>query len=131
MKKGENEYTYTPYTSSRQRSCGWPCGKSRIYHVDCGSYIANDILPRGADEADSVLRLANCDLKSVGYFFKPAPAAHDSKWDADKQYKVLPTSSHSRLPSISQGVGAVTFKLPYSQELEEQYLAGNLLADYP
>ena len=26
-------------------------------------------------------------------------------------------------------LGSVVFRLPYSQELEEQYLAGNLLAD--
>ena len=26
-------------------------------------------------------------------------------------------------------LGSVTFKLPYSQELEEQYLAGNLFSD--
>jgi hypothetical protein len=26
-------------------------------------------------------------------------------------------------------LGTVAFKLPYSQELEEQYLSGNLLAD--
>ncbi len=32
--------------------------------IDCGSYIANDILSAVAlMESDSVLRLANCDLK--------------------------------------------------------------------
>lgn len=30
---------------------------------------------------------------------------------------------------IGKVLGSVTFKLPYSQELEEQYLAGNLLSD--
>lgn len=36
--------------------------------IDCGSYIANDILSAVAlMEADSVLRLANADLKSISY----------------------------------------------------------------
>lgn len=30
---------------------------------------------------------------------------------------------------IGKVLGSVTFKLPYSQELEEQYLAGNLFSD--
>jgi hypothetical protein len=30
---------------------------------------------------------------------------------------------------IGKVLGTVAFKLPYSQELEEQYLSGNLLAD--
>ena len=30
---------------------------------------------------------------------------------------------------IGQVLGSVVFRLPYSQELEEQYLAGELLAD--
>ena len=30
---------------------------------------------------------------------------------------------------IGKVLGMVAFKLPYSQELEEQYLSGNLLAD--
>ena len=32
---------------------------------------------------------------------------------------------------MSQALGTVAFTLPHSAELEGQYLAGNLLADYP
>ena len=30
---------------------------------------------------------------------------------------------------MTSAMGSVSFKLPYSEELEEQYLSGNLLAD--
>jgi len=99
--------------------------------VDCGSYIANDILSAVAlMEADSVLRLAGADLKSVSYLSSQLPLLRDSKWDTDKQYKVASNlKPHQAGEQIGQALGSVAFTLPYSQELEEQYLAGNLLTD--
>jgi hypothetical protein len=99
--------------------------------VDCGSYIANDILSAVAlMEAAAVLRLANCDLKSVSYFSSQLPLLKDAKWDADKQYKVAANIKPQQAADhIGQALGSVAFKLPYSQELEEQYLAGTLLSD--
>lgn len=93
--------------------------------------IANDILSAVAlMEADSVLRLANCDLKSISYFSSQLPLLKDAKWDADKQYKVAANvKPFQAADHIGKVLGSVTFKLPYSQELEEQYLAGNLFSD--
>ena len=57
--------------------------------IDCSSYIANDILSAVAlMEADSVLQLASCDLKSVGYLSSQLPLLGELKWDKDKQYRV-------------------------------------------
>jgi MinD superfamily P-loop ATPase len=132
MKKGENEYTYPPYTE--QQATEFLDGLRELVPyiiVDCGSYIANDILSAIAlMEADSVLRLANCDLKSVGYFSSQLPLLKDTKWDADKQYKVASNVKPQQAAEhIGKVLGSVSFKLPYSQELEEQYLAGALLSD--
>ena len=81
-------------------------------------------------EADSVLRLANCDLKSIGYLSSQLPLLRELHWDEDKQYKaasnIKPLQAADR---IGQVLGSVAFKLPYSQELEEQYLEGTLLND--
>ena len=121
--KGENEYSIPPFTEKQAIELLDGLRQIAPYViVDCGSYIANDILSAVAlMEADSVLRLANCDLKSISYFSSQLPLLKDAKWDADKQYKV---ADH-----IGKVLGSVTFKLPYSQELEEQYLAGNLFSD--
>ena len=132
MKKGENEYTYPPYTEQQATELLDGLREIAPYIiVDCGSYIANDILSAVAlMEADSVLRLANCDLKSVGYFSSQLPLLNDSKWDADKQYKVAANVKPQQAAEhIGKVLGAVIFKLPYSQELEEQYLAGTLLSN--
>lgn len=99
--------------------------------IDCGSYIANDILSAVAlMEADSVLRLANADLKSISYLSSQLPLLRDAKWDTDKQYKTASNvKSQQAGDHMSQALGTVAFTLPHSAELEGQYLAGNLLAD--
>ena len=52
------------------------------------------------------------------------------KWDKDKQYRVASNiKPFQAADRIGQVLGSVVFRLPYSQELEEQYLAGELLAD--
>ena len=48
----------------------------------------------------------------------------------DKQYKVASNvKPYQAADHIGKVLGDTAFVLPYSQELEEQYLAGNLLAD--
>lgn len=88
--KGENEYSIPPFTEKQAIELLDGLRQIAPYViVDCGSYIANDILSAVAlMEADSVLRLANCDLKSISYFSSQLPLLKDAKWDADKQYKV-------------------------------------------
>ena len=132
MLKGENEYTYPPYNEVQARELIDCLREIAPYVViDCGSYIANDILSAVAlMEADSVLRLANADLKSISYLSSQLPLLRDAKWDTDKQYKTASNvKSQQAGDHMSQALGTVAFTLPHSAELEGQYLAGNLLAD--
>ena len=81
-------------------------------------------------ESDAVLRLVNCDLKSISYLSSQLPLLRDNKWDADKQYKVASNvKTDEASDHAEQVLGNVTFKLPHSPELARQTLAGNLLAD--
>ena len=132
MLKGENEYTYPPYAETQARELIDSLREIAPYVViDCGSYIANDILSAiSLMEADSVLRLANCDLKSVSYLSSQLPLLRDSKWDADKQYKTASNLQPNQAGEhIGKVLGSVAFQLHHSPEVESQYLAGNLLAD--
>ena len=132
MLKGENEYTYPPYNEVQARELIDCLREIAPYVViDCGSYIANDILSAVAlMEADSVLRLANADLKSISYLSSQLPLLRDAKWDTDKQYKTASNVKPQQAGDhMSQALGTVAFTLPHSAELEGQYLAGNLLAD--
>ena len=132
MLRGENEYTYPPYTAS-QASELIQCLRNIAPYIiiDCGSYIANDILSAVAlMESDAVLRLVNCDLKSVSYLASQLPLLRDNQWDADKQYRVAcNVKTNEASDHVEQVLGNVTFKLPISLELASQSLAGNLLAD--
>lgn len=132
MKKGENEYSYPPYEQVQANELLDTLTQiAPFVVVDCGSYIANDILSAVAlMEADCVLRLAGADLKSVSYLSSQLPLLRDSKWDADKQYKVASNVKPRQAgEQVGQALGTVAFSLPYSLELEEQYLAGNLLGE--
>ena len=128
----QNEYSTPPFTQKQVVELLDGLRQIAPYViVDCGSYIANDILSAVAlMEADSVLRLANADLKSVSYLSSQLPLLRDSKWDAEKQYKVASNVKPRQAgEQIGQALGSVAFTLTHSPELEEQYLAGNLLAD--
>lgn len=72
LRKKENEYTYAPCTKQQAEELIRGLREIVPYVViDCSSYIANDILSAVAlMEADSVLQLASCDLKSVGYLIR-------------------------------------------------------------
>lgn len=129
MLKGENEYTYPPYLEVQARELIDSLREiAPFIIIDCGSYIANDVLSAVVlMESDSVLRLANCDLKSISYLSSQLPLLRDGKWNADKQYKIASNIKPQQgVDHMSQALGSVAFKLPHSQELEEQYLAGNL-----
>ena len=128
----QNEYSTPPFTQKQVVELLDGLRQIAPYViVDCGSYIANDILSAVAlMEADSVLRLANCDLKSIGYLSSQLPLLRELHWDEDKQYKaasnIKPLQAADRIGKV---LGSVAFQLPHSQELEEQYLEGTLLND--
>lgn len=132
MRKGENEYTYPPYTEIQAKEFLEELRKLAPFVIlDCGSHIAADILSAIAlMEADSVLRLADCDLKSVSYFSSQLELLKDHRWEADRQYRVASNvKAHEAGEQLAAALGNTVFQLPYSRELENQYLAGNLLEE--
>ena len=132
MRKGENEYTYPAYTATQATEL-IACLREMEAHVviDCGSYIANDILSAVAlMEADHVLRLVTCDLKSISYLSSQLPLLKDSKWDIDKQYRIASNVRPNEASEhMEQVLGNVLFSIPHSEELYAQVLAGNLFLD--
>ncbi len=132
MRKGENEYTYPPYERTQAEELLSCLRKIAPYIViDCGSYIANDILSAIAlMESDAVLRLVNCDLKSISYLSSQLPLLRESQWDAEKQYKVASNVRPNEASGhIEQVLGSVTFQIPHSEEVASQVLEGNLFKE--
>lgn len=93
--------------------------------------VASDVLSAVAlMEADTVLRLINCDLKSISYLSSQLPLLRDNKWDADKQLKVASNVKQQEASShMEQVLGSVSFQIPHSREVETQYLEGDMLAE--
>lgn len=132
MRKGENEYTYPPYERTQAEELLQCLRRIAPYIViDCGSYIANDILSAIAlMEADAVLRLVNCDLKSISYLSSQLPLLRESKWDADKQYKIASNVRPNEASShMEQVLGSVSFQVPHSEEVFTQFLEGKLFGE--
>lgn len=132
MRKGENEYTYPPYERTQTEELLQCLRRIAPYIViDCGSYIANDILSAIAlMEADAVLRLVNCDLKSISYLSSQLPLLRESKWDADKQYKIASNVRPNEASShMEQVLGSVSFQIPHSEEVFTQFLEGKLFGE--
>lgn len=130
MLKGENMYTYPSYPPELATELIDHLRDIAPYVIiDCSSYIAYDILSAvSLLEADSVLRLVNCDLKSVSYLSSQLPLLQDQKWDSDKQYKAASNiKSNQAGTHIEQVLGNMTFQIPHSYELENLALSGNLL----
>lgn len=132
MLKGENVFTYPPFNASQVTELIDHLKNIAPYIIiDCTSVIAHDILSAiSILEADSVLRLVNCDLKSISYLSSQLPLLADQKWDADKQYKVASNLKKFEADeNIAQVLNGVTFRLPHSDELESQTLSGDLFRD--
>ena len=132
MLKGENEYSYTPFGETQARELIGSLRKiAPFIIIDCGSYIANDVLSAVALlESDAVLRLANCDLKSVSYLSSQLSTLQSAGLDFEKQYKCASNiKSNHGIEHMGGAMGSLSFKLPHSEELEQQYLEGNLFSD--
>lgn len=132
MLKGENVFTYPPYEQTQAVELIEQAGNlAPFVIIDCGSNIASDVLSAvSLMEADTVLRLVNCDLKSISYLSSQLPLLKDNKWDADKQLKVASNVKEQEASShIEQILGSVAFKIPHSSEVETQVLSGEMFGE--
>lgn len=134
LMKGENSFSYPKYTQVQAKELIYTLRDIADFVViDCSCHLSDDILSTvSLIEADCVLRLINCDLKSISYLSSQLPLLADSRFKSDKQLKAANNvkSIHSR-ENIEQIIGGVTFTVPHSDLVERQYLEGELLKDTP
>lgn len=109
------------FSGSSKSFGGKPCDIRRFFHLiwECSRRLAN-VIVENKDFEDVIRQYLSSQLPLLG----------ELKWDKDKQYRVASNiKPFQAADRIGQVLGSVVFRLPYSQELEEQYLAGELLAD--
>lgn len=132
MKKGENVFTYPPYTQVQAEELIRNIRMMADYVIiDCGSYIAFDVLSAvSLIESDHVLRLVTCNLKSISYLSSQLPLLQDKKWDADKQIRIVSdVKSNEAANYVEQVFGKISYTLPHCAEVETQVLEGRLFHD--
>lgn len=134
LMKGENSFSYPKYTQVQAKDLIDTLRDIADFVViDCSCHLSDDILSTvSLIEADCVLRLINCDLKSISYLSSQLPLLADGRFKSDKQLKAANNVKciHSR-ENIEQIIGGVTFTVPHSDLVERQYLEGELLKDTP
>ena len=132
LQKGENENCYPPVNEKLLRELmGVLRNMDSHVIIDCGSAIYFDELSTIAIlEADAVLRLINCDLKSVSYLSSQQEYLRMAGFDFDKLYKAVSNVKSSEASEhMEQVMGSAVFSIPHSPEVASQVLAGNLFAD--
>ena len=132
MRKGENVFTYPPYTQTQAEELLRNLRTMADYIiVDCGSYIAFDVLSAvSLIESDYVMRLVTCSLKSISYLSSQLPLLRDQKWDADKQIRIVSDVKPNEAANyVEQVFGRISYTIPHSAEVETQVLEGRMFHD--
>jgi len=126
---GENERTYAKYSKERVLDLFILLKHLADYIIiDCSSLLSSDILSRTALElSDKVIRLISVDLKAISFYDSSLPQLAERKYDLQSHIKVL-SNTRSTMPddSVSNKFGGVLLKLPFTEEIEKQYLEGRL-----
>ena len=132
MLRGENEYSYAPYEAEQALEFLTGLRELSSYIIiDCSSYISNDILSAvSLMEADAVLQIVNCDLKSISYLASQLPLLQEPKWRIERHLKTINNiKGQEAINHMEQVLGSVSFQIPHSREVETQYLEGDMLAE--
>lgn len=97
--------------------------------VDCCSYHLGSHLTKSAlAKANARVRVCRCDRKSLSFFDSQENYFKGQDWNYENQILVgnALRSDHS-YESIESLMGAMSVKIPYSEEVERQFLEGDLL----
>jgi len=127
--RGDNAFTYAAYSKDRAVDL-----LTLIRHVadyvliDVSSAFSSDVLSTVAlENADAVLRLCTCDLKSMSYFSSNLPLLADGRFASAKHINVLSVVKPGQdSGEYSNTYGGAAYTLPYVPELEEQFYSATL-----
>lgn len=132
LKKGENMYSYPAFDEAIAEEFMENVRELAPYVIlDCSSYIAFDILSAVAlMKADIVLRMVGCDLKGVSYLASQLPLLNGEQWNSDKHIRVAGNlQKYQAVDNLAQAMGGLSYQIPHVDEVEQQFLSGNLYKD--
>lgn len=128
--KGENPLTYPDYIRERAVDLFLLLRHMADYIIiDCSSIITESLLTITALEfADKVIRLSTADFKGLSYFKSILPLLMDNKFKIENHLRIVSNikdfQAKETINDIIRGSGIY---IPYTVEIERQYMEGNLL----
>ncbi|EHJ7843787.1 MAG: hypothetical protein KHW81_16040 [[Clostridium] innocuum] len=132
LKKGENMYSYPAFDEQIAEEFLENIRELAPYVIlDCSSYIAFDVLSAiSLMKADAVLRMVSCDLKGVSYLASQLPLLVGESWTCENHIKVAgDVRKYQAVDNLSQAMGGLSYQIPHADEVEQQFLSGNLYKD--
>ncbi|HAN20485.1 MAG: hypothetical protein A2Y15_04360 [Clostridiales bacterium GWF2_36_10] len=128
---GENKFTYPSYDIKKAKALLTVLmGLVDFVIVDCTSSLDNLLSEEAVVMADTVIRLATPDIKSISYFSSQLPLYVDPKYKTEQLIVVLNTIEKELFLPIEEAKAHfkdIAFTLPYCRTLREQSIDGNLL----
>ena len=130
---GENKYTYPKYGKAKAEDLlNALCKLADYVIVDCTSNPEDNTLAGTAiEKADQIIRLSSPDLCSISFFLSQLPVYSDSRFRLDDHIQGINIPDADVLIPIEEAkaqLGEVSFTLPYSSAVKEQFQQGKLHA---
>lgn len=126
---GDNKYTYPKYDDSKAAAFLSILQSLADYVVvDCGAELTG-LSAAAVKKADTVLRIASPDLKSMSFFASQLPLYGDSSFKTEQHITGLNITENELFLPIEEcktHYRDVSFVLPYCREIKEQMLSGEL-----
>jgi len=130
-KDSENKFTYPSYDDKKAKALLTVLkGLVDFVIVDCTSSLSNILSETAVEQADTVIRLATPDLKSISYFSSQLPLYADPKYKMEQHIVVLNTTEKEVFMPVEEAkthFKNISFTLPYCRTLREQIIDGDLL----
>lgn len=128
---GENKYTYPKYGKAKAEDLlNALCKLADYVIVDCTSNPEDNTLAGTAiEKADQIIRLSSPDLCSISFFLSQLPVYSDSRFRLDDHIQGINVPDADVLIPIEEAkaqLGEVSFTLPYSSAVKEQFQQGKL-----
>jgi len=130
LNRSENSYIYPLYDAELTNELIESARNvAPFVIVDCCSYhLGSHITKSALARANAIVRVCRCDRKSLSYFDSQENYFKGQGWAYENQILVgnALRSNHS-YESIESLLGAMSVKIPFSEEVERQFLEGDLL----
>lgn len=129
-KDGENKFTYPNYDSMKANALLTILkGLADFVIVDCTSSFDNVLSESAIVQADTVIRIATPDLKSMSFFSSQLSLYTDPIYKINEHISVLNNVEKELFMPIEEAKShfhAPKFVLPYSSLIRQQFIDGGL-----